>query len=293
MRAKYVLSEVALGLWRNVTMTIAMIITMAVSLALLGASLLMYLLVQDMREAFYADVEVTIFLADDITDAQRQALGEQLASDPLVADATYESRADAYERFREQFADAPELVEATRPDALPESYRVQLEDPEQFEQILNRYADVEGVDEIVDQRNVLSRLFGILGAIQNLALVIAIVQGIAALMLVVNTIQIAAYSKRREVAIMKLVGASNWFVQAPFVLEAVFAGVLGAIVAYGTLILGKIFLVDGALEPLFLAGVLTPLSWGRIHLMLPVLAGIAAFVSAVTGWLTLRFYIKV
>ena len=86
-----------------------------------------------------------------------------------------------------------------------------------------------------------------LGSLQKLALIIAIVQGVAALMLVINTIQVAAYSKRREVAVMKLVGASNWFIQAPFVLEAVAAGLIGAIIAYGTLVLAKIYVFDGAL----------------------------------------------
>ena len=102
---------------------------------------------------------------------------------------------------------------------------------------------------------------------QTLALIIAIVQGVAALMLVINTIQVAAYSKRREVAVMKLVGASNWFIQAPFVLEAVAAGFIGAILAYGTLVLAKIYVFDGALAPL--ASVLTPVPWTNVNLMLP------------------------
>jgi cell division transport system permease protein len=124
-----------------------------------------------------------------------------------------------------------------------------------------------------------------------LALIIAIVQGVAALMLVINTIQVAAYSKRREVAVMKLVGASNWFIQAPFVLEAVAAGLLGAVLAYGTLVVAKIYIFDGTLAPL--ASVLTPVPWANVNWMLPLLAGAGALVSSVTGWIALRFYIKV
>src|SRR5207302_2064958 len=125
-RFKYVLSEVMVGLWRNVTMTVAMIITLAVSLTMLGASLVMY---------------------------------------------------------------------------------------QQIDQIAATYRGKDGVDDVLDQQRLLSKVFGVLGAAQNMALAVAIIQGIAALLLVGNTIQVAAYSRRREVAVMKLVGASNWFIQ--------------------------------------------------------------------------------
>ncbi|MGH2599796.1 MAG: permease-like cell division protein FtsX [Dehalococcoidia bacterium] len=292
MRAKYVLSEVAVGLWRNVTMTIAMIISMAVSLSLLGASVLMFLQVQDMKDYYYAEIEVAIFLTDKVTDDQRSALEGALEDDPLVSHVKHETKEQAYQRFREQFKDAPDLVEATKPESLPESYRVKMENPEQFDDIRTKYQTYDGVEDIVDQRAVLQKLFNILGALQTLALVIAIVTGLAALMLVANTIQVAAYSKRREVAIMRLVGASNWFIQAPFVLEAVFAGLIGSLFAYVTLVLTKALLLDGPMKSLF-QGVLTPLSWTSVHLMLPLLAVTAAIVSAITGWITLRFYIKV
>lgn len=293
MRAKYVLSEVATGLWRNVTMTVAMIITMAVSLSLLGASLLMYFQVKDMKDFFYYRVEVSIFLDKGATSEQAQAIGQKLHGDPLVQSSFFEDRATAYSRFKEEFKDAPELVQATQPDSLPESYRVKLKDPSKFNDLKAEYENQAGVEQILDQHQLLGKVFSILESIQRLALVIAIVQGLAALLLVANTIQVAAYSKRREVSIMRLVGASNWFIQAPFVLEAAFAGIIGAILSYGVLIAAKIFLFDGALKPLMAATILTPIPWKNIHLMLPLLAAIAGAVNAVVGWVTLRFYIRV
>jgi cell division transport system permease protein len=137
----------------------------------------------------------------------------------------------------------------------------------------------------------LDKIFDLFTAGQNIALVAAIAMAVAALLLVANTIQVAAYSKRREVAVMKLVGASNWFIQAPFVLEAVAAGLIGAIFAYGTLVLAKIYVFDGALEPL--TAVLTPVPWFNVNMMLPLLAGSGALVSSITGWIALRFYIRV
>ncbi|HEY8453928.1 MAG TPA: FtsX-like permease family protein, partial [Natronosporangium sp.] len=127
--------------------------------------------------------------------------------------------------------------------------------------------------------------------IQNMALVAASVMAIAALLLVANTIQVAAYSKRREVAIMKLVGAPNWFVWAPFVLEAVTAAVIGALLAFIALVLAKQFLLDGALKDL--TDLLTPIEWSRVLLMLPLMVGVGSFFSAVTAWITLRFYLRV
>jgi cell division transport system permease protein len=291
MRAKYILSEVMVGLWRNVTMTVAMIITMAVSLTMLGASLVLYQQIETMKTYYFEKVQVSIFLKDDISADQRNALQAQLGADPLVRQPViHETKEQAWKKFQEQFKDAPDLVAATKQDALPESYRVQLKDPNDYNKVAQEYTGKDGIEEIIDSSKLLSKVFGVLGAAQNLALVIALVQGLAALLLVGNTIQVAAYSRRREVAVMKLVGASNWFIQSPFVLEAMFAGLIGAVIASIALVAGKIFLVDGSLKAL--ASLLTPLSWSRIYLMVPVLIGVGALVSGVTGWVTLRFYIK-
>jgi cell division transport system permease protein len=290
-RWKYVLTEVLTGLWRNVTMTIAMIITMAVSLTMLGASLLLYLQVNDMRDFYYDKIEVSIFLKADITQDQRSSLQTDLEHDALVQSVIYESKEQAYQRFTTQFRDAPDLVAATKPDSLPESFRVKLKDPKKVQALSDEFRSRDGISEIVDQQELLKKVFAILGALQNLALTVAAVQGIAALLLVANTIQVAAYSKRREVAVMKLVGASNWFIQMPFVLEAVFAGLIGSILAFITLVLAKIFIIDGSLKPL--TTLLTPVAWETVWIQLPILAGASAVVAAVTAWVTLRFYVRV
>jgi cell division transport system permease protein len=290
-RAKYVLSEVFVGLWRNVTMTTAMIITLAVSLTMLGAATLTYLQVNDMKDFYYSKIQVTIFLKNDVTEAQRANLDTTLDGDPLIKDHFYESKQEAYERFKEQFRDAQDLVNSVKPEALPESFRVTLNNPEQFSEIDQKYKGSEGIDQIVDQRELLGKVFSILTSVQTLALIAATVMAVAALLLVANTIQVAAYSKRREVAVMKLVGASNWFIQAPFVLEAVTAALFGSVLAFLALVAGKVFLIDGSLSDL--TQYLTPMSWTKILLMFPLMAGIGSLISAVTGWVTLRFYLRV
>ncbi|MGN9764452.1 permease-like cell division protein FtsX [Micromonospora sp. SD12] len=291
MRVKYVLSEVLVGLWRNVTMTIAMIITMAVSLTMLGASGLMYRQVDDMKDLYYKNIQVSIFLDQEVSPEQRDALAAKLEGDPLVKESIYVNKDEAYKRFQEMFQDAPDLLSAVKADSLPESFRLTLNNPEQYKSIYDQYKDTEGVDEIVDQSRLLDKIFDILTSIQNIALAAAIVMAVAALLLVANTIQVAAYSKRREVAVMKLVGASNWFIQAPFVLEAVVAGLIGSLLGLVALIAAKYLLFDGSLQAL--QGLLSPVSWGDILFMFPLMAGVGALVSAVTAWVTLRFYLRV
>ncbi|MBP1781109.1 cell division transport system permease protein [Micromonospora sp. HB375] len=288
---KYVLSEVLVGLWRNVTMTIAMIITMAVSLFMLGGSGLLYQKVGDMKDLYYENVEVSIFLKTDATKEQVDALGQQLDQDPLVKDSTYVNKDQAYERFQQMYADAPDLVSAVKPDQLPESYRVKLNDPEQYKAIYDKYKTAEGIDTIVDQSKLLDKVFGVLSGFQNGALAIAMVMAVAALLLVANTIQVAAYSKRREVAVMKLVGASNWFIQAPFVLEAVVAGLFGSILGLLALIAVKVLAAGSSMAAL--EGLITPISWSDIFLTFPLMAAVGGVVSAVTAWVTLRFYLRV
>ncbi|SCF35491.1 cell division protein FtsX [Micromonospora viridifaciens] len=291
MRMKYVLSEVLVGLWRNVTMTIAMIITMAVSLFMLGGSGLLYQKVGDMKDLYFEKVEVSIFLKTDVNEQQRTDLEAKLKTDPLVKEVTYVDKQMAYERFQKMYADAPDLVNAVKPDQLPESFRLKLHNPEQYKNIYDEYKTAEGIDTIVDQSKLLDKVFGVLTGIQNFALAIALVMAVAALLLVANTIQVAAYSKRREVAVMKLVGASNWFIQAPFVLEAVVAGLIGSIFGLVALVALKVVAARGSLAAL--EGLITPISWSDIFLTFPLMAGVGGVISAITAWVTLRFYLRV
>jgi cell division transport system permease protein len=290
MRAKYVLSEVVTGLWRNVTMTVAMIITMAVSLTMLGASLVMYHQVGDMKKTFLSNIQVSIFLSTSVTDQQAQALKAKIDNDKRVSNDQFLNKHDSLIQFQQQMRNDPALVASITEEQVPQSFRLKLKDPGQVGQIKQTYQNQPGVDEVIDQASVLNRVFKVLGALQGLALTLAIAQGAAALLLVANTIQVAAYSKRREVAVMKLVGASNWFIQSPFVLEAMFAGAIGALIAYGGLVAAKVFLIDGSLSAL--SSLLGEVKWSTVNIMLPLLVVAGALVSGITGWITLRFYIK-
>jgi cell division transport system permease protein len=290
-RLKYIFNEVFVGLWRNVTMSVAMIITMSVSLTMLGASVLLYMQVNQMKDYYYGSIEVSIFLDEKITDGQSATIAQTIDQSPLVASKTYESREQAFEKFKVLWRDSPDFVNSVGPESLPASYRVKLKDPEQYKTFAASVANLPGVQDIVDQRQLLDKVFSIFNSIQVMSLVVAAFMAVAALLLVGNTIQVAAYSKRREVAVMKLVGASNWFIQAPFVLEAVVAGVIGSILGFIALFVSKVVLLDGRLQAL--TKILTPIPDGNVWLMLPLLALVGAGVSAITAWITLRFYLRV
>ncbi|THV32204.1 permease-like cell division protein FtsX [Glycomyces paridis] len=291
MRAKYVMSEVFLGLWRNISMTVAMIITMAVSLTMLGAGLLLYNQVDVIEDYYQTNLEVVVYLQRDISEERTAQLESELKASPYVETVQYESKEKAYERFQETFKDTPDLVKSVDAEVLPSAFRIKMKNIDDADKLIAEFQDAEGVYQVTNQREILQQVFDILGGAQRLTLIVALVQGVAALMLVANTIQVAAYSRRREVAIMKLVGAPNWFVQAPFVLEAVFAGVIGAIFAFATLIAAKFLVIDGQFENLF--SLMPPISMQSILILLPILVGVSAFISAVTAWITLRFNIKV
>lgn len=291
MRAKYVMSEVFLGLWRNISMTVAMIITMAVSLSMLGAGLLMYQQVDLIEEYYQTNLEVVMYLDQDLDEEVRDQLHADLRQDGRTDQVLYEDQDEAWERFQETFSDNTDMIGLVDPEVLPAAFRISMQDITEADALIADFIEREGIYDATNQREVLATVFDILGGAQNMTLIIALVQGIAALMLVANTIQVAAYSRRREVSIMKLVGAPNWFVQAPFVLEAMFAGVIGAVVAFATLCAAKVFVIDGAFANLF--DLMPPLTWNSVLLVLPVLLAVASLISAVTAWITLRFNIKV
>ncbi|SNS55313.1 cell division transport system permease protein [Geodermatophilus saharensis] len=293
MRVNFVLSEVATGLRRNLTMTVAMILTTAISLGLMGTGLLIAGMISDMKEIYYDKVQVSIFLADDVTDEQRSAIETQLADSPEVATYLYESKEEAYERFRQQFSQQPELVENTPPDALPESFRVELVNPERYEVIAAEFPNGQnGVDQVRDEGDFLDRLFSLLNGARNATIAVAVVQALAALLLISNTIQLAAFNRRNETNIMRLVGASRWYTQLPFILEAALAGLIGAMLAVGGLVLTKVLFVDKTLAGPIKAGIIPPVDWSAIATISPIIAGAGVGLAAVAAYVTLRLYVR-
>ncbi|WP_164702880.1 permease-like cell division protein FtsX [Modestobacter sp. KNN46-3] len=293
MRVNFVLSEVAAGLRRNLTMTVAMILTTGISLGLMGTGLLIANMIGDMREIYYDKIQVSIYLADDVTDEQRDSIAAQLDASPEVQDYIYETRAEAYQRFTQQFQEQPALIANTPEDALPESFRVELVNPERYPVIAEQFPNGEaGVDEVRDEGDFLDRLFSLLNGARNGTLAVALVQALAALLLISNTIQLAAFNRRNETNIMRLVGASRWYTQLPFILEAALAGLIGALLAIGGLVLTKILFVDKTLAGPIKAGIIPPVDWSAIIAISPIIAAAGVGLAAVAAYVTLRLYVR-
>ncbi|SNR86597.1 cell division transport system permease protein [Haloechinothrix alba] len=300
MRASFVFSEVVTGLRRNVTMTIAMILTTAISLAMLGGGLLIAQTVDLTKERYLDDIEVSIFLTDDVsandescTEDPCAALRQSLEESDEVETVIYQSRDEAYESFQRIFEEQPELVELARPEALPASLRVRLVDPERADVITEEYEGEAGIAQIQDQGVFLERLIDGLNSFRNITLVGSLALLAAALLLIANMVQISAFTRRTEVGIMRLVGATRWYTQLPFLLEAMVAGVIGAILAAGSLVGLQLFVVDGVLAELREAGIISlPSLLYTVLIVAPVLLVSAMVISAVTGYVTLRMYVR-
>ncbi len=302
MRATFVASEVGNGLRRNLTMTIAVIITVAVSLGLFGVSLLVRAQVSTMKDFWYDKVEVSIFLCGQgsdtpscsggaVTDAQRNQIKADLESlKPLVEEVYYESKTEAFARFKEQFKNSP-IVENVREDALPESFRVKLSDPTKYEVVASAFAGRPGIEQVNDQRRILDKFFRLLGGLQVIALIIAGAMLVVTVLLIVNTMRVAAFSRRRETGIMRLVGASNFSIQLPFLLEAALSAGIGAIFAVGALILTKVVVIDGVLAPSFQFTAFV--GWDAVFTIAPILLLTGILLAGLAAFFTLRKYLRV
>lgn len=302
MRAQFVLTEAWIGLRRNLTMTIALVVVMTISLAFLGYSLLLGTQVNHMKGYWYDKVEVTVYLCGttsssgncagkEVTQDQRTQIGKDLAAMPQVEKVYYESKQQAYQRFKEQFKDSPDLVANVSPDALPESYRVKLHDPKQFDVVASAFQDRPGVDTVQDLKKLLEPVFRLLDGVSVGAIFIAAIVLTAAILLIIITIRVSTFSRRREIGIMRLVGASNFYIQLPFLLEGAVAGVLGGIFASGVVALGKWFLVDHLLRKYI--KFTTFIGWGDVLGTLPWVFLTALLISVVASYLSLLRYLRV
>ena len=300
MRMSFISKEVGNGLRRNFTMTVALVVSVAVSLSLVGAALLMSAQVDRMKGYWYDKIEVSIFLCGKtsvaftctgtVTAEQRTNIESILGSlAPTVQDIFYESSADAYDQFKEQFAGSAILANIS-PDALPESFRVKLDDPANFEKVAGALQSVQGVESIQDQRQLLDRFFQILKGLQSFALAVALAMLFVTVLLVMNTVRVAAFARRRETSIMRSVGASNMSIRLPFILEAAVAAILGSSMATAGILAAKYWVIDARLAPnlTFIPFV----TWTEVLGIIPWLYLIGVGTTVLASSITLRRYLR-
>jgi cell division transport system permease protein len=300
MRAGFLLSEVRIGLRRNLTMTFAVIVTTAISLSLLGIGLLSNSQVNAMKDYWYDKIEVSVYLCGSLSESpscvggvvtpeQRLSIKSDLEALPVVQSVFYESQSEAYTRFQERFKDSA-IAQNVTADQLPESFRVKLKDPTQYAVVVSAFSGRPGVDIVQDQRSILEKFFKLLNVLRNGALLVGLFSVLTAGLLISNTLRIAAFNRRRETGVMKLVGASSWSIQLPFLLEGIFSALIGWVFATG-LLAGLKSVVDTKVAPLLTFT--NFFGWNEVWIASAwlLLAGLG--VSTVASAVTLRRYLKV
>ena len=297
------LAEVGNGLRRNASMVVSVVLVTFVSLTFVGTAALLQLQIAQMKNYWYDRAQVAVYLCTSVSTApgctdgqatpeQKEAVEAQLTSDtlaPFIDEFYFEDQQQAYENFQEQFADTP-AADYVTPDVLNETFWVNLVDPSQSAVLVESLAGLAGVEGVVDQRRYLDQIFDVLNVASYTAVAIAAIMLVAAALLIATTIRLSAFSRRKELGIMRLVGASNRFIQTPFVLEGVFAGLIGSLLA-GAAVIGIVyFFVQGYLaENLSF----TFVSITDALLVVPLLIGVGVLLAAVSAAIAITRYLRV
>jgi cell division transport system permease protein len=303
MRAQFVFSEVWIGLRRNLTMTVALVVVVAISLSLLGTGLMFVKQVDNTRAYWQSRVQLSVYLCSPgtlggtcqkngpVNKPEIANIQQELNNNKDVLSAIFVSQAEAYKEFKEEFAANQPIVKYTAANEIPSSFEVRLKNTEAdalpVSQVVNGYP---GVAEVVDDSSILSGFYKLLDGARNAVVIIAIFLLVAAILLVANTIRLSAFNRRRETSIMRLVGASNFYVQLPFLVEGMIAGLFGWLIAAGLLILVKSVML-GSLEHIFPYGVsLTTADLVEV-IIVAMITGL--LICGATSFLTLRRYLRV
>ncbi|MGO1315784.1 MAG: permease-like cell division protein FtsX [Cellulomonadaceae bacterium] len=304
MRAQFILSEIGIGLRRNLSMTIAVVLVTFISLAFVGAASLLQIQVSKLKDDWYGKVEVSVFLCPDGSSKAQCAAGEATPEQiedlnallespelaPLIDQAYFETKAEAFASFQEYFS-GQDWADAIREEDMQASFRIKLVDPEQYQVVSEVLTGRPGVESVQDQRQIFDSLFLILQRASLMAGGLAIVMMVAAVLLITTTIRLSAMSRRRETGIMRLVGASNLFIQLPFMLEGAIAALLGSLMAIGGLWVGVRYLITDWLA--------SEVSWvplvteSDVWTLAPLLIVVAVALAAISSVVTLNRYMKV
>jgi cell division transport system permease protein len=296
VRFGFLFNEVLTGLRRNVTMTAAMILTTAISIGLFGGGLLVVRLADNSREIYLDRVETQVFLTDDIsandttcTPGPCKALRDKIDARQDVKSVRFINRQDAYNDAIKKF---PEFKDVAGKESFPASFIVKLNNPEQHAEFDAAMQGQPGVRSILNEKDLIDRLFAVLDGLRDAAFAVALVQAVGAILLIANMVQVAAYTRRTEIGIMRLVGASRWYTQLPFLVEAMFAAGLGVAIAVVGLLLVRALFLDNALSQFYQAHLIAKVDYADILYITPWLFLLGVSMAGLTAYATLRLYIR-
>lgn len=302
-RAEYYFRETAAGLRRNGVVAFAAMSTAFIALFLFGMALLIGRELNLIIDAYTANVEVSVYLTDPVKPDSVARLISELEALPAVDSVDFESKDEAWERYTELFASEPALLENVDPSTIPASLRVKLADTALYEQVTAAMGCAPderqdgaivctnpGVREVRDQRELLDALTTITRLLSGGVLAIAVVMLVSAVILVANTLRMGMFARRKEIGIMRLVGATNWRIRVPFLIEGLVEAMLGAMFAIFGLFIVKVVLVDGLREELRAVPFIRN---SDVLAITPWIAIAAAFVAIVAGTFGMRRFLDV
>ncbi|GAA4197198.1 permease-like cell division protein FtsX [Microbacterium oryzae] len=302
MRLGLVLGEALQGLRRNASMVVSVILVTFVSLTFVGAAVLMQTQIAKTNAYFQDRALVDVYMCSPLStgdtcvdgaasDEQIETVRTELEGptlSPLIQGYTYLSPEEAYDSIVENLGeDYASLLTAEQTSA---EFHVNLVDPSQSDVIVEAFTGVDGVEEITDQLEYLDPLFATLTIATYIAIGIAALMLVSAVLLIATTIRLSAYARRREVAIMRLVGASNRFIQTPFVLEGVFAAFIGAALAGAAVLAGVHFGVER-----YLVDEMYAIPWvgiGEAWAVVPVLIVVGVALAALSAGFAIRRWLR-
>jgi cell division transport system permease protein len=296
VRFGFLINEVFTGLRRNVTMTVAMILTTAISIGLFGGGLLVIRLADNSREIYLDRVETQVFLNNDVSandptcDADPcKALRAQIETRKDVKSVRFLNKDDAYNDAVRKF---PQYKDVASKDSFPASFVVKLDNPEQHKEFDAAMQGQPGVLNVLNQKELIDRLFAVLDGLSNAAFAVAVVQAVGAILLIANMVQVAAYTRRTEIGIMRLVGASRWYTQLPFLVEAMLAAFIGVVISIIGLILVRALFLENALNQFYQANLIARIDYADILYIAPILLFVGVAMAGVTAYATLRLYVR-
>lgn len=291
LRLNYFVDETVSNLRRNLLLTLAAVSTVAISLLLLGVVMVGGQILNKMVSSWEGKVEMSVFLRDEITPEQQNQLQSDMEGMPEVDTLFYESKEDAYTEYQRMFEDSPAITENVDPEALPASFRVKLTDPNLAEPVAARVQGQPGVDEVQFGGEAMKRLLQFTNVVRTvLVIAIALTLG-AAILLIANTIRLGIYARRKEIGIMKLVGATNWFIRVPFIFEGAVQAALGALVAAAFIWAGKVVGLDRMQEVVMFLPV--TVGNGEILRVFLILLGAGIGIGVFGSTLALRRFLEV
>jgi len=258
-RIWYYFREAFASIWRNLSLTLAAIFTVAISLALVGSSLLVREGAERATAQFQEGVEFIVFMNADATGEQDGAIRDVLENSPAIEDYAYVNQEQAYEEFSTLFSDKPDLVNSVSPAVMPPSYRIVPTDPSaaNVTELARQFANQPGVKEVATATEAIRQIDDFSTRVSQALLIAAVVLVVVSALLILNTVFTAIGARRQEIEVMKLVGATNWFIRIPFMLEGTIHGLIGAALAIPAL-----FVVDNKVLAFFQESDAVPLFRG-------------------------------